>query len=274
LPSSAFRDERELAGLMNKLHLPDADAWFKKSTDDAVQLDKDADGETGAGFVVSSTFLVVGDMIKIGKLDDALEITRKLDATKFSMNRTMCMSAIVGRLLQSDLPRALKLMEEMPDSRGKNSLTAKAAAVVAKKDLPAAMLMIESLPAGSQADAASRIAQAAQTVDFKSLTQLFQNIAAARVKSMGTRRSSIGSYASDDIFDRLPLAITLTLAPQFDATPDIYAQHLLASVVIACGLSEDPIWRRYMLTPTDQDARIPWGSDSLHSALAGRRSAY
>lgn len=256
LSDERFQCELELARVIKASKQPEAEIWWKKAESSAIGRDKDA-SECVAGIYISAVSLMVMDLVKEDRIDEALALLDRMNP-ELTMNRARCLSAIIQHLSRSDLPRSLALMKDMPPGALCYSTVARVAPELAKTDLNAALALIAPLPAEQRIDAAVLISDA---VGAEHLIRIYATVASEPPKDKFARAKLAALTA------KLPLKALVECEPYLRNDADSFANLLLNSVAVEVGLSKDPLWKAFSRAESTEDAIIPWGPDTLHYAL-------
>lgn len=272
LPGTKFRDIFAIAKLMRDLQRPEAATWWKKAQAAATALDQARKGpDQSGGISIAATTLVVRELVKDNKIEDALAMTQKLNRELLSMNYVMCMEQIVPAIGRADFPRALKLLKQMPEGSPRNGTVSRLAAVVAPRNFSAAVSLLDEVPPSARVNVALSIGR---VVPIESSEKLLKIVGEALSTHLSQPRRGVefgmARFRLREQLSRLPLSTLLALEPYFKSNRETFAQYLWVAVGRACGLQNDPLWQRLAEQAEPKGEPIPWGSDRLRYAVVGQ----
>ena len=242
-------DLRRIATVMRKLEMPEADEWWDRALAKAVETDRQFQGiEEGGGMVyLAPTSFMVRDLVEQGQVDRALEVAESLNTGSLPSNYGNALSRIIYAVAKTDLPRALELLDRVPQgTRARSSLIVRFIPLIAADDPDRAMALVSELPERVHPYWRYRILVAPGGEPPPEAQQLGTELTAARLALL---KPGPEAWANRDTFlaglQDQPLASVLALEPQLAAQPEFLAHQLLASCVHSAGLSEDELWQRY-----------------------------
>jgi len=248
-PDTLFRDTWAIALAMRDLKLPDSATWWSNAIAAAVNRDKaqSEPDQRGASAYLAATTLVVFELVKDGKLDDALAMTKQLDPELMAMNFGLNVSRIANAMAVTNFARAIEIAELLPPGQRRSRLLGSLAVGRAPKDLKAALASLEELSGEARTDAALALAAIVPFEKSDTVRRLTGEAIAAHLGQWKSKVRNSNTHSKlQALLADLPLSSLLRLEPHLKNERDWYADQLLANVMRTVGLTNHPLWQRFI----------------------------
>jgi hypothetical protein len=267
-PENRFRDALAIARLMAEQKLPDASVWLSAAVNAAAEADAGKHDNPGGGFYLSSTSTVVQELVGLGQIDRALAVARGLKHEGgLNDNLALAMSSVVFAVVKTDVRRAVELLAEVPDSPQLPTTLMAVAKALAPLDLPAALKLLDRLPAERRPVASYAVCRAAGApFSVTDLARLGEATAVV-VDGFKKRPDRWGLRGVLKDLDSLPLPQVWGLEPSFGDDAVLFHRQVLESVLAAAGWNSDPLWKRQATLDAFTGWSIPWGASRLKDMI-------
>lgn len=260
--AAKFRAAREIAKTMSAMKMPEAEEWTKKAMEYA--LAADLEGADAGGMYITATYLMVSDLLAQGRAEEALSFANRSDLDAYRMSREMIMTEIIQKISHTDMPRALELLEDYPQTGSRNSLVANLIRTMGGKDPEKARALFDTITPERKMEMAHRIGGA---LPAEVTAPLFEDALARSLKSPGYH---FGQYGGEGArLAEMDLASLFSLQPMFEQYPDRFAHLVLSNVGNKCGLDDDWMWQCYLGTGLNPGSGgLPWGQELRRAVRA------
>lgn len=250
LPETRFRDTWAIARLASGWQLPDAASWLETARSAATSREANGYGEQAPLTVMTR------DLLSDGQRDRALELLRGLPV---GTEASSAWQTLLRATLREEPTRLSALLAAMPEGYRRSEQVLMVARLLSRSDPAAARALLVQLPA----EARERAEKSLPPSDAKSLGDEL-SVALKSLRPGAPLPSGNSVFAR---IERLPLAELAALEPAFAANRTVYARLCLNAIVRAAGLSQDPIWQRFLDAEDQGGWNTPWGVDALEYAV-------